>query len=91
MTLTLGSAPLGRKPAGQFNFDSASFVPFLYWEPFPKRMRIEFNGRFVADSRAVHALHESGKMMALYFPFADVDRDRCALTAPGRQAYSLFR
>ena len=74
MTLTLGSAPLGRSAAGKFNFDSASHVPFLYWEPFPKRMRVEFNGKVVADSRAVHAAHESGKMMALYFPSADVEK-----------------
>ena len=73
MTLTLGSAPLGSKAAGTFNFDSASHVPFLYWEPFAKRMRVEFNGKVVADSRTVHALHESGKMMALYFPSADVE------------------
>ena len=74
MTLTLGSAPLGRSAAGKFNFDSASHIPFVYWEPFPKRMRVEFNGKVVADSRAVHAAHESGKMMELYFPSADVEK-----------------
>ena len=72
MTLTYGSAPFGDDPAGRFNFQRSGPASVLYWEPFPKRVRVEFAGETIADSRAVRALHETGHLMKLYFPRADV-------------------
>lgn len=72
MALTLGDAPFGTSPAGQFNFTRKGPDTVLYWEDFPKRVRVEFNGKTIADSRRVKALHETGQLMVLYFPREDV-------------------
>ena len=72
MALTLGTAPFGTHPAGTFNFTREGPDKVLYWEDFPKRVRVEFGGEMVADSRRVKAMHETGQMMALYFPPEDV-------------------
>jgi uncharacterized protein (DUF427 family) len=74
MTLTFGRGPFGTHPAGQFNFAKPGPDTVLYWEEFPKRVRVEFNGATIADSRAVRALHETGRLMVLYFPREDVDQ-----------------
>jgi uncharacterized protein (DUF427 family) len=73
MTLTFGRGPFGTHPGGEFNFDTAGPETVLYWEEFPKRVRVEFNGATIADSQAVRALHETGRLMVLYFPREDVD------------------
>ena len=73
MALTLGNAPFGTHPAGQFNFTREGPQTVLYWEDFPKRVRAELGGKTVADSRRVKALHETGQLMVLYFPREDVD------------------
>lgn len=75
MALTLGRGPFGSRAAGQFNFERHGPDRVLYWEPFPKRIRIEFGGATVADSRRVRALHETGLLMVLYLPLDDVDED----------------
>jgi uncharacterized protein (DUF427 family) len=80
MTLTFGSAPLGPRPAGRFNFDREDLGVVLYWEPFPKRLRVEFGGATVADSRRAKALYETGHMMRLYVPREDVAMDRLRAT-----------
>jgi uncharacterized protein (DUF427 family) len=74
MTLTFGRGPFGTHPAGQFNFAKPGPDTVLYWEEFPKRVRVEFNGATLADSQAVRALHETGRLMVLYFPREDVDQ-----------------
>jgi uncharacterized protein (DUF427 family) len=74
MALTFGTAPHGPHPAGQFNFESRGPDTVLYWDEFPKRVRVEFDQATIADSRAVRALHETGRLMVLYFPLADVDQ-----------------
>ncbi len=73
MALTLGNGPFGTSPAGQFNFTREGPDTVVYWEDFPKRVRAEFNGKTIADSRRVKALHETGQLMVLYFPREDVD------------------
>ena len=51
-----GSGPLGRKPAGRFNFEPPPPGRALYLEPTPKRIRVEVGGEVIADSRrAMHA------------------------------------
>jgi uncharacterized protein (DUF427 family) len=39
----------------------------------PKRVRVLFNGRVIADSTGVHTLHEPGRPAAVYIPRADAD------------------
>ncbi len=70
MTLSYRHAPFSEPPGGAFNFRRPAAV--LYWEAFPKRVRVEFNGVIIADSRRVKALHETGKFMELFFPRDDV-------------------
>jgi len=70
MALTYGSAPFSPEKSGQFNFSLPDSV--LYWEEFPKRMRVIFNDEIIVDSREAKALHETGQFMVLYFPRRDV-------------------
>jgi uncharacterized protein (DUF427 family) len=72
MGLMTGSGPLGRAPAGQFNFDPPAPGLALYLEPTPKRIRVEVGGEVIADSRAARLLHESGQQPIYYFPPEDV-------------------
>ena len=67
-----GTGPLGRKPAGTFNFAPPSPGRALYLEPSPKRIRIEVGSEIVADSRRAMLLHESGQQPIYYFPPDDV-------------------
>jgi len=76
MSLTFGRGPFGRQPGGEFNFTRQGPDVVLYWEDFPKRVRVEFNGVTVADSRRVKALHETGKFLVLYFRRQDADMER---------------
>jgi hypothetical protein len=39
MSLTLGTAPFGRRPAGQLNFTAAVPAHVLYFEDSPRRVR----------------------------------------------------
>jgi uncharacterized protein (DUF427 family) len=75
MGLMSGSGPLGRQPAGSFNFDPPPPGSALYLEPSPKRVRVVVGGETVADSRRVMLLHESGHQPIYYFPPQDVRSD----------------
>jgi class 3 adenylate cyclase/uncharacterized protein (DUF427 family) len=44
----------------------------IRFEPAPRRMRVEFNGAWIADSRRVLVLHETRQPPAYYFPREDV-------------------
>jgi uncharacterized protein (DUF427 family) len=70
-----GTGPLGRQPAGAFNFEPPAPGRALYLEPTPKRIRAVLGGEPVADSRAAMMLHESGHQPVYYFPPADVRAD----------------
>ena len=72
MSLTLGSAPFGREPAGVFNFERTGPEHVLYWERSPRRVRGELAGETVLDSTDVKLLHETGHLPIYYFPEADV-------------------
>jgi uncharacterized protein (DUF427 family) len=67
-----GTGPLGRKPAGTFNFEPPPPGTELYLEPSPKRVRVVVAGETVADSRRAMLLHESGHQPLYYFPPEDV-------------------
>ncbi len=67
-----GSGPLGKQPAGTFNFQPPAPGKALYLEPTPKRIRVEVGGEVVADSRHAFLLHEGGHQPIYYFPPEDV-------------------
>jgi len=67
-----GTGPLGRKPAGIFNFEPPPPGSELYLEPTPKRIRAVVAGEVVVDSRHAMVLHESGHQPIYYFPPDDV-------------------
>jgi uncharacterized protein (DUF427 family) len=75
MGLMTGSGPLGREPAGTFNFEPPKPGWALYLEPTPKRIRVEVGGEVIADSRDAFLLHEGGQMPIYYFPPQDVRSD----------------
>jgi uncharacterized protein (DUF427 family) len=72
MGLMTGTGPLGKQPAGTFNFAPPPPGKALYLEPAPKRLRVEVGGVTIADSRRAMLLHESGHQPIYYFPPADV-------------------
>ena len=72
MGLMTGTGPLGRKPAGTFNFEPPPPGRALYLEPTPKRIRVVVGGETVADSRGAMMLHESGHQPIYYFPPGDL-------------------
>jgi len=74
MGLMTGSGPLGREPAGVFNFEAPAGRA-LYLEPTPKRVRVVAGGEVIADSRRAMLLHESGHQPVYYFPPSDVRAD----------------
>jgi uncharacterized protein (DUF427 family) len=75
MGLMTGTGPLGKTPAGEFNFEPPPPGRALYLEPTPKRIRVEVGGEVIADSRRAMMLHESGLQPMYYFPPEDVRSD----------------
>src|SRR5947209_10600449 len=75
MGLMTGSGPLGRTPAGRFNFEPPEPGRALYLEPTPKRIRVIVGEETVADSRRAFILHESGLQPVYYFPLDDIRDD----------------
>jgi uncharacterized protein (DUF427 family) len=75
MGLMTGTGPLGKQPAGTFNFEPPPPGKTLYLEPTPKRLRVEVGGVTIADSRRAMMLHESGQQPIYYFPPQDVRAD----------------
>jgi uncharacterized protein (DUF427 family) len=74
MSLSLGSGPLGTRPAGAFNFgfDGAP-AHRLYFEPYPRRVRALIGDRVVLDSVRGRLLYESNHLPQLYVPLEDLD------------------
>ena len=74
MSLTLGTGPLGTKPAGDFNF-SLDHAPAhrLYFEPYPRRVRAMIGEHVVLDSVRGRLLYESNIGPRLYVPLEDFD------------------
>jgi uncharacterized protein (DUF427 family) len=75
MGMMYGNGPLGREPAGEFNFEPPEPGQAVYLEPTPKRIRVEVGGEVIADSRHAMLLHESGLQPVYYFPPEDVRAD----------------
>ena len=75
MGLMSGNGPLGRTPAGPFNFEPPPPGRALYFDPCHKRVRVEVGGETIADSRDLMLLQESGHQPVYYFPADDVRMD----------------
>jgi uncharacterized protein (DUF427 family) len=76
MALALGTGPFGRESKGTFNFEiTAPGRHVLYFEDCPKRVRAEFGGETVVDSRRVKIMHETGHLPVYYFPEEDLQQD----------------
>ena len=74
MSLTLGTGPLGSRPAGDFNF-SLDGAPAhrLYFAPYPRRVRALVGDRVALDSTRGRLLFESNILPRLYVPLDDLD------------------
>ncbi|MGH3318860.1 MAG: DUF427 domain-containing protein [Streptosporangiaceae bacterium] len=75
MGLMIGTGPFGQRSTGVFNADLAAPAHLLYFEPSPKRVRVELGGETIADSEGMRLLHESRLTPVYYFPESDVRRD----------------
>jgi uncharacterized protein (DUF427 family) len=75
MGLMTGTGPLGKRPAGTFNFEPPPPGRAVYLEPTAKRIRVEIGGEVIADSHRAMMLHESGLQPVYYFPPDDVRAD----------------
>jgi uncharacterized protein (DUF427 family) len=75
MSLTLGSAPLGRSPAGAFNFDIDDAAPAhrIYFADFLPRVRAVLGGHTVLDTTRGKLLYETGILPRFYAPIEDFD------------------
>src|SRR6476661_6018852 len=74
VSLTMGNAPFGHRPGGQFNFERPDGA-VLWLEDSPRRVRGVLGGETVVDSRRVRLLHETGHLPVWYFPRDDVRTD----------------
>ena len=95
MGLMTGTGPLGKDPAGSFNFDGPAAGGALYLEPTAKRIRAELGDTVIADSIGALLLHESGHQPVYYFPASDVRLDLLEpsprrLTAPTKGEATFF-
>jgi uncharacterized protein (DUF427 family) len=75
MSLSLGSGPLTREPAGAFNFDLDGAAPAhrIYFADFLPRVRARVGDRTVLDTTRAKLLYESGIFPRLYAPLEDYD------------------
>ena len=70
MTLTMGSAPFGHLPAGQFNVDLPQ-RDIAYVAPSPRRIRAMLGGETVLDSTRAKMLHRHASLARYFFPRDD--------------------
>lgn len=70
MSLTKGSGPFA--PGSDVQIYRANERTLLF-EPSPRRVRVRFGNRTIADSDDVKLLHETGALPVYYFPKDDVD------------------
>jgi uncharacterized protein (DUF427 family) len=82
MSLSLGTGPLGRSPAGAFNFDVHAAAPAhrIYFADFLPRVRAVVDGRTVLDTTRGKLLYESGIHPRFYAPIEDFDAGALART-----------
>jgi uncharacterized protein (DUF427 family) len=73
--MTVGTGPFGHAPAGVWNRETPERKGLLYFEDFPRRVRAEWGGQTIVDSRRAKLLHEGGLLPVLYFPADEVRTD----------------
>lgn len=75
MGLTRTDGPLSPYAPTSVNYRIDGPPHKLLMHPFPRRVRAEFAGRTVLDTRAGQLVHESNLLPVLYVPFGDLDAD----------------
>jgi uncharacterized protein (DUF427 family) len=75
MTLTRLPGPLAGQEAQLTNYRLEGPAHQLFMHPFPRRVRAEFAGETVLDTRDAVLLHETGILPQLYVPEADLRAD----------------
>ena len=75
MGLTRTTGPLSPYAPESVNYRIEGPPHKLLMHPFPRRVRAEFAGRTVLDTRAGQLVHESNLLPVLYVPFGDVDAE----------------
>ncbi|MFC4947814.1 DUF427 domain-containing protein [Pseudonocardia sp. GCM10023141] len=73
MSLTRTNGPLSPTAPSTVNYALDGPAHKLLMHPFPRRVRAEFAGRTVLDTRAGMLLHETALLPRLYVPEADLD------------------
>jgi len=89
MSLTLGSGPFGRHPAGVFNSTIDGPEHLLYFEPFARRIRGLIGGETVVDTTGGMLLYESTLKPVLYVPEDDVRAD--LIEATGHSTFCPYK
>jgi uncharacterized protein (DUF427 family) len=72
MTLTIGTAPFGSRPAGASTSNPQPPEHVLHVEPSPRRVRVLLGGQTVADSTRVQLLQPPGQTAVYLFSREDV-------------------
>jgi uncharacterized protein (DUF427 family) len=76
MSLTRGTAPFSKEPAGRFNVPiEPATGAVLFWNPVAQRIRATFAGETVLDTKRAKLLHETGLIPVYYVPEEDVRLD----------------
>lgn len=78
MGLTRTDGPLSPSAPSTVNYTLDGPAHKLLMHPFPRRVRAEFAGRTVLDTRAGVLLHETALLPAFYVPEADLAADAFA-------------
>jgi uncharacterized protein (DUF427 family) len=81
MSLTFGGGPLSPHAPQTVNYDIAGPAHKLLMQPFPRRVRAEFAGRTVLDTRRGQLLYETAIAPQLYVPEEDLDASAFEPTA----------
>lgn len=75
MGLSWQQGPLASRGVGTFLTADPLPDRLLFAEPLRRRMRVQLNGHWIADSEDVVLLHEPGHYPVAFFPVSDVRSD----------------
>jgi uncharacterized protein (DUF427 family) len=73
MSLTMRPGPLSTSPTPEVNYRVDGPAHRILFEPHPRRIRAELEGRTVLDTIGGRLLHESNILPRLYVPLEDFD------------------
>ncbi|WP_411093549.1 DUF427 domain-containing protein [Streptomyces sp. 049-1] len=80
MGLSWQQGPLSAGAVGHFLTAEPLPERLLFAEPLRRRMRVKYNGTWIADSENVVLLYEPGRYPVAYFPREDVDAQALVAT-----------